>query len=193
MKNLSWTSVLAVIVALAIGASLPLNDPEPVQTTRYEYVTPQSMQELVRGLTIENAGLRARVEGVHRVEPVVVVQTDTVVMPPDTVLVAARMTAAGDLSLARLTKADTLYAPSIATRSLGNCDDGWSWSAGTFVCDPARFGHLYAFGELYAGNYAGAEGGLLWQPSYRSSWRVEVRAGSDGRFYLGVQRLWRFF
>ena len=186
--KVSWTNVAAVIAAVAITTSLV----EPEVITLRETVTdtvivsPDTFMKELKQIQPEGAV----------VTPRVIVRTDTLVQPPDTVLKVLRLDAAGTISSSILISADSLWTPELHYfQPPRNCDDGVGWSNGAVICDTARFGHLHTFVELY-GVYPSLslqpKLGIYWEPSYRSVWRVSGGISTDGAF-VGVSRGYRLF
>lgn len=186
--KVSWTNVAAVIAAVAITASLV----EPEVITLRETVTdtvtvsPDAFVKELKQIQPEGAV----------VSPRVIVRTDTLVQPPDTVLQVLRLDGAGIISSSILVSTDSLWTPELHYfQPERNCDDGVGWSNGSIICDTARFGHLYTFimsDVTYPSTKLGAAIGAYWEPSYRSPWRVNLGVSTGGAF-VGVSRGWRLF
>ena len=199
MKGVSVSTVLAVVGALWIGSYLAPDQP-PIYETRVDTVAPAALLDSVRALRLESSGLRAMLAGRGEVQPRTILRTDTLVTPPDTVLQIVAMDGNGNLTLAPLIRADSLWAPEIHRFDVGNCDDGWSWASGQLVCDKARLGHLSPF--VSAGVRSSVvrftpdpllSAGLEWTPSYRSAWRASVGMDQTGRVSLALNLKWNAF
>jgi hypothetical protein len=155
---------------------------------------------------MERDGLRARLEAVESRGPRIVIRTDTVVQPPDTVfLPILHASSRGRLTIPALV-ADTVdgYRPEIWQGfDTSDCDEGWTVQGGVLVCDRARFGHLSWGIEASFANPLLNQGltgepliaglGVYWQPSYRSTWDVGATIGTDGRARLTIRKAWRWF
>lgn len=193
MPRVSVTNVLVAVALLVVGYSC--REPgETVVLTRVDTLDYSRFRDSLKAERLESDGLRAKLAGRMRVEPVHIVRTDTLVTPPDTVLQLVRVEGQ-TLTLAPLIKADTLWAPEIHRYQIGNCDDGWSWAAGELVCDRARLGHLAPFVSA-AGLYplgVRVAAGVEWRPSFRSGWRVSMETDPTGRMALGVTRAWKLW
>lgn len=201
MKRVSLSNVVIGVVLLVMGYSCR----EPGETVvlnsvRVDTVAPAAMTALLENAVLENAGLRAKLRGYESRPPRQIVRTDTLISPPDTVLQLVRVDGRS-LITAPLIKADSLYAPELHRFDVGDCDDGWSWSAGVVVCDRARFGHLSAYVEAGAEldpfgtthPTAAVRLGLQWTPSYRSPWRASLVMAPTGRLTAAIGRSWQLF
>ena len=204
-----WRSKALIGVALVLSASagwaLRPDVVETITDTVIVELPPTELLDRIDELQIENEGIRARLEGRELRAPSVIYKTDTVVGSPDTVFAALRIDAGGVATIAPLILgSDSIpgYRPEIWTGiDLSDCDDGLSVTGGTIVCDKARLGHLEAFLRLTGGHpllpgtsdIFQASTGLLWTPSFRSTWAVEVAIDITGRVYLGLQKSVRIF
>lgn len=198
MSRASFTNIVAVIAALLLGrCSADLPPPPVITQTFVDTVAPAALLAAIEDGALENAGLRAKLAGHVRVEPVYILRSDTVVTPPDTVLQLVAVNGA-TLTLAPLIVRDSadplLRVPELHRFDVGACDDGWSWKSGELICDRARFGHLYATGagSLYSpgGKISLAPevvAGLRWKPSFRSPYYAAMSYDIAGRaaFTLG--------
>ena len=174
----------------------PAREPEVI--TRVDTVPSAAFADSLEALSLEAEGLRAILDGLDYVSPRVILRTDTLVTPPDTVLQLVNLTSS-TLSVGALITRDSLWAPEIHRFDVGSCDDGWSWNAGALVCDRARFGHLALYAEAGMASrpfspmpdlaYQAAIG-AEWIPSYRSAWRVSTALVADGSVALTVARKW---
>lgn len=205
---MKWQSkaILAVALILAASAGWALR-PDVVRTIRDTVIVelpPTELLDRVEALRIENEGIRARLEAREERPPSVILRSDTVISPPDTVFAGLHVDAGGRATLAPL----ILETDSVAYRpevwqgiDVSDCDEGFSIVGGEIICDRARLGHLYGFLGLSGGqpllgdsrDVFDATVGLLWRPSYRSGWAVEVAADVTGRVYVGVRREIRIF
>jgi hypothetical protein len=203
---MKWQSKAVVGVAIVLSASAGWAlKPGVVKTIRDTVIVelpPTELLDEIEDLAIENRGIRARLEARELRAPSVIYTTDTVVPPPDTVIVSFRVDAGGVATLAPLIRRDSLYAPEIWSGiNLSDCDEGFSIVNGNVVCDRARLGHVEAFLRLTggaglsgdSGDVFGASGGLQWTPSYRSGWAVQLGIDVTGRVYFGLQRGIRIF
>jgi hypothetical protein len=186
----------AVVILLALAAFLgygwgrsPSGDDGPPVMLEVERAAYEARLESLR---IDRDGWRARLEGVRTVSPDTVVRTDTLVMPPDTVIRFVSVDSRGRLGVELLTTVSDstqLRAPELHTGfDISRCDEGWTVEAGVVTCNPARLGHLWL------GVEASRHPSLLawWTPSYRSPWQVSV--SYDGsRFDFGIRRGLRLF
>lgn len=185
MKPLSVVVLALVVFFVARATAAP---GEPTIVTRVDTVTPPEYTETVERLHLENDGLRARIEGLRNVEPTVIVRTDTLVSPPDTVIRFVAVDSRGSLSVDFLTSRDTLYAPELHRGiDVSACDEGWTIQSGEVICDRAQLGHLYV-GPWLSRDPSLA---LWWEPSFRSPWEAFVRFG--GTWDFGVRRGVRIF
>jgi len=125
-------------------------------------------------------GLRARLEGLESRAPDTVYIVDTIVTPVDTVFetVTVRDGALVSSWVARLEEG---WSPRVSVYNVRGCDEGYSLTGGTVVCDRARAGHLYATAELESGR---AALGLAWTRSNDSPWYFTFRY--DGGWRVGV-------
>lgn len=173
------TFVVILLAAYAYGRwGKPDRPPKIVQEIVTRQVVPEAFQRAVGELVLDNRGLRARLEGVERRPPRVVLQTDTV-WQSDTVLVAVRASG-GTVDAVRVV-GDSLTQIERGI-DLRDCDDGWGYSGGVWTCDPARFGHLALFGGAqvtYPSVTVDPLLGLRWRPSYRSEWDVRLSRSWD--------------
>lgn len=190
MRRVSVTNVLAVVLALMAGLSLR-TEPTPVEyATRVDTVSVSVMKDSLSAARLEESWLAGR----SSVTPRVVMRTDTLVLPPDTVLQLVNVSGS-TLSLGVLNVVDSLWAPELHRYDVGACDDGWSWSSGQLVCDRARLGHLRVVGSaavLYPLG-ATARAGVEWAPGQGSRWRVSAMVAPSGVVELGVSRGWQLF
>jgi hypothetical protein len=202
VSRISWSTVVGVLAALFLGRCTADLPPPPVITQTFvDTVAPAEMMRLIEDGALENFGLKAKLAGHVRVEPVYILHTDTVVTPPDTVLQMVRLYANGGLTLAPLIRTDSLYKPELHHLDVSKCDDGWSWASGELICDRARFGHLSAYAEAGAEANpfgpplptAAVHAGLAWAPCYRCGTRVSVGTDQRGRLSLEVRRSWMLF
>lgn len=187
------TNVLVVAAALLLGRC-SVNPEPPSVITSVKEVAPKALLDSVADLRLEAEGLRNRLAGRTVLPPVVILKTDTLVSPPDTVLVALSLSGRGELSLAPLHRVDSLWAPEIHRYDVSACDDGFSWAAGELVCDRPRFGHLSPFASVGAA-YDGAVGatvalGASWAPSNRSVWSVSAEIDATKRIGIEFIREW---
>lgn len=197
--KVSWTTVFGMVAAVAFGATFGPRDSVTHHVTQVDTVAPAEFYRAVTELAIEKEGLRARLEGRESRRPSVVVRTDTVVTPPDTVYDALRVTAAGTLTTSSLIRvAPDSVTPELAQGiPIGDCDEGLYVANGEVVCDRARFGHLHVLAnvslsakqaEITFAPEVSARSGAYWEPSYRSPWRVSLTYGIDQRLEIGVSR-----
>lgn len=195
MTRVSFSNIAVGVVLLVLGYQLAGEGETVVlRQTRVDTVPPAALVDSIERLALEADGLRAKLAGRVRVEPVHILRTDTLVTPPDTVLQLVRVEGQS-LIVAPLIKGDSLWAPELHRFNVADCDDGWSWAAGEVVCDRARFGHLSATISA-VGTYplgATARAGIAWIPGYRSGWRASVETDPVGRLSLTVTRGWSFF
>lgn len=191
---------VAVLVALAVfvgkawgGAGRTVE-----VVTRVDTVAPADYQDQLRAFYLERDGLRARLEGIESRAPEMIVITDTVITPPDTVLSFINVDSRGDLTLEVLTVTESgglvpdstpfRYRPALYTGiDISDCDEGWQIRAGAVTCDRARLGHLWVGPELARSPGVAA----WWRPSYRSQWEAGVSWSGSWDFSLrrGV-RVW---
>lgn len=196
----SATNVAMAVACLWLGAFFGPS-PKPVLITQVDTLFYSAFRDSLEAERLEADGLRAKLAGRVRVEPVHIFRTDTLVTPPDTVLRLVSVQH-GELVLAPLIRTDSLWAPELHRFDVGNCDDGWSWAAGELVCDRARLGHLalYAtmgvtsrpFGPMLNPALS-TTAGLVWIPAFRSPWRAFTELDATGRLALGVTRSWTLF
>ena len=197
----SVTNVVAVVLALWVGRCFAPAI-TPVVITRVDTVPYAAFRDTVANLRLESEGLRAKLAGRSSVRAVTIVRTDTLVLPPDTVLQLVSMSDDGTLSVAPLVRVDTLWAPELHRFDIADCDDGFSWAAGELVCDRARLGHLGLYatvGASYAPFVAipnaalNMGAGIEWTPSYRSPWRASLEMAPTGRVALAIARKWQIW
>lgn len=147
----------------------------PAVVTRIDSVPPAAYRARLAELAIDRDGLRARLEGIESRPPEVIVRTDTLIAPPDTVVRYVTVNSRGRLTYELLgQREDTtaLYAPELHEGvNVSDCDEGWQIQNGDVVCDPTRLGHLYVVAGV--GRYD-ALAGLEWEPSYRSLWEFSA-------------------
>lgn len=188
--------VKAVVLAVAVGVIAFMfgrdTAPKPTVVTQIDTVIPQAFQDALQDARLEVGSLRSRLEGIRPVTPVTILRTDTLVLPPDTVVQFFRITG-GQITVAPLVRRDSLWAPEISTYRVGNCDESLSFQDGQLICDPARLGHLW----LGLGVDAGTDGvyptlAAMWKPSYRSPWFVSMQS-TGIRHSLWVQRSVQIF
>lgn len=197
MKRVAWTNVAVGVVLLVVGYSF--REPgETVVLTRVDTIPYAAYRDSLKAERLSAAGWRAKLAGRMAITPTAITRTDTLVIPPDTVLQLVRVEGP-TLTIAPLIRVDSLWAPELHHYQIGNCDDGWSWAAGELVCDRARFGHLSLYATLGATgapfgatlNAALSTGaGVEWSPSYRSGWRVSMAMDATGRLGLVAVRKW---
>lgn len=196
----SFSNVVVGVLLLCAGYSF--REPgETVVVTRVDTIPFAAYRDSTRNLRLTASSLRDRLAARGVVQPRAILRTDTLVLPPDTVLQVLQLSASGVLSLAPLIRSDSLWAPEVHSFDVGSCDDGFSWAAGELVCDRARFGHLSmtatagAAYPFWGGTHPEWESsvGLEWVPAYRSGWRGSLFMNWDGRVTLGVTRAWRVF
>jgi hypothetical protein len=125
-------------------------------------------------------GLRAQLEGLESRAPDTLYIVDTIVMPPDTVFETVTVRD-GTLVSSWITRLEEGWSPRISVYTVRGCDEGYSLTGGTVVCDRARAGHLYATAELESGR---ATLGLAWTRSNDSPWYFTF--GYDGGWRVGV-------
>jgi hypothetical protein len=125
-------------------------------------------------------GLRARLEGLESRTPDTLYMVDTIVMPPDTVFETVTVRD-GTLVSSWITRLEEGWSPRVSVYTVRDCDEGFSLTGGTVVCDRARAGHLYATAELESGR---AALGLAWTRSNDSPWYFTF--GYDGEWRVGV-------
>lgn len=169
--------VVAVGLLLALGRS---SAPSPqVVAPKTDTVPPAAMVASLEALRITNGGLMDRIRAHEARGPEIIVRTDTVVTPPDTVFRILNIDAAGRMAYGVLVRRDSLWAPEIhAGIDVSDCDHGLSVEGGLVVCDRARLGHA----ELRFTLGTETAIGLGWTPSFRSTWDVFV--GYDGRGFV---------
>lgn len=198
MRRVSVSNVTAVVVALMAGVYLGQSEAEPpVVITRVDTVPYAAFRDSLKSERLEADGLRAKLAGRESRRPLTIVRTDTLVSPPDTVLALVRVRD-GQLAVAPLIRADSLWAPELHRFDVRGCDDGWSWNAGALVCDRARFGHLSLYVEARGEAHpfgplnptAAVHAGLSWIPSYRSGWRASIAMAPTGRLTAAVAKGW---
>lgn len=189
----SVSNVIVAVMLLALGWAFGSKDREPQVVTVRDTVAYRIYAHRLDQARIETEGLRARLEDVEARPPRVVTHTDTLVMPPDTVIRFVGVDSRGSLSIDMLISVPDSNkverAPEYhAGIDISDCDDGYAIQDGTVVCDRARLGHLYL------GINVGSEtwGGAWWEPSYRSPWNAY--AGHTGtEWVFGLRRGWRVF
>lgn len=193
----SLTNVVAGVLLICLGYSF--REPgETVVITRVDTIPYAAFRDSLESQRLEADGLRAKLAGRGVVQPRTILRTDTLVLPPDTVLSLLKSDGR-TLTIAPLIKgSDSLWTPEIHSFDVGKCDDGFSWASGELVCDRARLGH---FGpavrlEAHADPFrrttpiARATVGVEWIPSYRSGWRSFLGMGQDGSVVVSVSRRW---
>lgn len=200
--------LIAAILLLGLGAwagSCMAPDPPPAvvgQTDTVE-IPSTALLDLIDDLELERDGLRARLEGVEERPPRMVVRSDTVLAEcPAAVITAGRTDRGGILQLGRLDQVPGGWSPTLERGvDLSDCDEGWSIGPGGVSCDPARAGHLVLYGAaaaaypLVPGSDAGVvgEAGVSWEPSFRSTFRVDLYATTRGTAELRIRKGWRLF
>ncbi len=196
---------LGILVALAVGLSVKDRVGRAAVETVTQVLPDSALQRIAREAIINSVGLRARLEGVREIPPdTIYVAGDTVRVPPDTVLAPIIKFSIEDgqvrFNPLYLTgDSIPLYRAESRVTSFGDCDEGLSIEGNRVICDPARFGHLYAFGDLGVArdwfdptpSLLGG-GGLRWEPSFRSPWNVVLR-GTTRRAELFARREFRIW
>lgn len=196
-------------VAVALGMLLlgawcgPRPEPPPAEViTRVDTVPPTELLETIRNGALENTRLNRIIRGYESRPPVTITRTDTLIAPPDTVLMPLVKVEGQTLLLAPLIADSTgpMLRPELHRFDVSGCDDGFTWNAGEFICDKPRFGHLSLFAEASLSTatskinfrpeaYAGAE----WTPTHRSPWRVRMGLDEVGLLTATVARRWTLF
>lgn len=195
MRYAPWL-VLAVLLVF-VGKAWGERGGGTEFVTRVDSVPDAAYRQMVANLYLSNEGWRAQLEGIEALPPEVIVRTDTVVAPPDTVYRFVTVDGAGRLAVELLTRRDSaVYAPELhAGFIITDCDEGWQIRGSTVLCNRARLGHAYLTAD--AGRYD-ALAGLDWQPSFRSPWLVSFgrafpydRSGDRWEFRVKRRvRLW---
>lgn len=179
--------VLALIL-LFVGRAWGEGATETVTVTRVDSVVPAEYERRVEALTLERDGIRARLEAIEARPPRIITRTDTLTIPPDTVIRFVAVDSRGSLSLDLLTARDSLYAPELHEGiDISDCDEGYTIEAGEVTCDRAALGHLYV-GPIASRRPSLA---LWWQPSFRSPWEAGV--SYSGAWDVWVRRGVRLF
>jgi len=151
--------------------------------------------------------LRRRLAGVQVLRPERVVVYDTVIPSPDTVFLSVQVSGGGQLEADAGVRADSAgqLQPQTLSYDVSRCDDGWAIAPdGRVACDRARLGHLRAFGRIGVATAVDPRGrppsiepraaaGLRWTPCLRCGFAAELRAESDGRVHLQVERSLRIW
>jgi len=187
-----------LVLSFSVGYAVkPMPDPG-LEPGRTDTVPTARFQRMVANLERERDGLRARLEAVESRPPRIVIRTDTVPGPPDTIfLPLLSASSRGRLTIPTLIADSAKGFRGEIWRGFdtSDCDDGWSVQDGVLVCDRPRLGHL-AFGiqvGFGTDRNAVAEAGAWWQPTYRSTWDVGASLGTDGRARLTVRKAWRLW
>ena len=168
-----------LVAALAFFAGRD-SVPPPEIVTRVDTVRPIEYRRTLESLQIENAGLKARLEGVERRVPERIIVVRDTVLVPDTVIRFVSVDSRGRLAVELLTGNGELRVPELHIGTdISNCDEGWQIQDGETVCDRARLGHLYVVPRLAREPMLG----LAWTPGYRSAWQAGV--GYSGRRWEG--------
>lgn len=187
MKGFAAVVMAAVAFMAGLGVA---GAGEPDVVTRVDTILPAAYAATLRGLRMDNDGLRARLEGVEDREPEVIVRTVERVLPPDTVYRFVNVDSRGRLGIELLTRPDVpdslgneLRAPALYTGiDISDCDDGWQVRDGEVLCDSSQLGHLYV-GPWLSRRPSVA---VWWTPSYRSPWEASV--GFSGSWDFGLRR-----
>lgn len=146
--------------------------------------------------------LRRQLAGVQVRPPQRVTVYDTVITPPDTVLLAVVLGAEGKLEADAGVRVDSAggVRPQTSVYDVSRCDGGWTLAAdGRVACDRARLGHLQAFGRIGVATAVDPRGrppsiepraavGLRWTPCLRCGFAAELRGESDGSLVVQVER-----
>lgn len=183
LKYAPWLAIAAMLLFAgdAIGKKVR-GIPEAITNTVIQTVAPAEYTAILEDYALPEGGLRGFIEGIEERNPAVIIRTDTLVPPPDTVIRFLSVGDDGNLTVEILTdtiiqvdtlaQTDTLYVPQVRTGiNVADCDEGFTVQAGQVLCNRARLGHLY-LGPSASLKNAGAF--LLWEPSYRSLWRFEA-------------------
>lgn len=191
--KISLSNIVVCVAALAIGRC-SADAPERDVVTVTDTVPSPELLARVSDLQIKTDGLTAVLKNRKALKPDTVLVTDTLVSPPDTVLQALAFSSNGMLSIAPLIKHDTLWAPQLQKFDVSRCDDGFSWAAGTLVCDRSRLGHFApytTFGVSVLGEKSlyGALG-LSWKRFERSTWYLTVEVTDQKQVGVGFTRDW---
>ncbi len=179
-------------VAILIAVAALVRDFTNVVTktvTQIIEVTPQELLDERLHLRQTATGLRARIRGLETRVPVVVLRTDTIISPPDTVFETVVLSAAGTLTISTLNLREQT-AEVQQDIPVGDCDDGFVIQASGVICNKALLGHLYLFGSA-SSQYGIA--GAYWEPSYRSTFRISAGYTTDARIELRVTKALRIF
>lgn len=174
---------LAVFVGKAWGGAGRSGD----VVTRVDTVAPADYQDQLRAFYMERDGLRARLEGIENRAPEVIVITDTVITPPDTVYSFVNVDSRGDLTMEVLAVTESgsvvpdstpiRYRPALHTGiDISDCDDGWQIRGGAVTCNRARLGHLWIGPELSRS----PSFSLWWKPNLRSPWEIAALYNGNG-------------
>lgn len=201
-------NLIALLLVAGAGAwlgrcSAPAPELELRTLTDTVEIAPAALLRRVADLQLEADGLRSRLAGRERRAPRVIMRTDTVITAPDTVY-APFAVRSGELHVPLLI--DTLGGRRIElhTTDVADCDDGYSIGPAGVVCDRARFGHIDLYGSARIGvpltmplglEGAGLVGelGLGWEPSFRSTLRLELAATTRGVAVIRLRKGWRLF
>ena len=185
MRRPSTSNIVVALAALFVGRALAQGSP-PVTVTEIREVTPQSIQDTIEDMRLKNDGLLARIRGIESRPPRVILRTDTIVTPPDTVYSFVDVRD-GQLTFDLFTNNTHELQQGI---NVADCDDGFQISAGEVSCNRARLGHLWLAGELA---YPYSSVGLEWRRSFRSSMDIYVGISTKGSLVLRVRSGVRVF
>ena len=205
---------LALLFAAGLYLGRCSKRPEPPRTIRESVVDTVPAPELlerIAALEDQRTGLRAIIAGLERRGPATITRTDTLIAPPDTIVLPVFGVRGGMLSVPILVM-DTsgLGRPELhGGLDTRGCDDGWGWSPAGLVCNRPRFGHLTLYGagaallpltatasagprRLSSAGLAG-EAGVSWQPRFRSTARVDAFVDTEPSVGLRLRFGWRVF
>lgn len=201
MKRPTISGIVVGLFLVAVGVQLGQATSSTVVVPVRDTVTASYYSKVVRDLRLANTGLRARLEGVHAVQPERILVVDTLYAPPDTVLRFVRvendrLAVENLITVSDVTpNADSVAGANVRVRpelhagfDISRCDDGFEVSAAGVICDPARFGHLYVGGVVSKDPALG----LWWEPAYRSPWELYVSRTNE-EWWFGLRygvRLW---
>jgi len=192
-----YAILLGIVAVCVLAFSLRSCKPEPptiiVPGTGDAYA---AHQDSIAHLTRQANDLRSRLANLLSARAIVHVDTviryDTIIPPPDTVLLSVTIDGDGRAEVDAGVKQDSGYVPETRKLELRDCDDGVVISGQGVQCDRARLGHAEVFASVGAGRtiddplswYANAAAGVAWQPSYRST--TDIALSIDARRVVSV-------
>jgi hypothetical protein len=140
----------------------------------------------------ENGRLKkalAVLQGKTAPKPDTIIQYDTVIAPPDTILLpGTTIDGDGQANVLRGVKDSIGYKPELAKRiDVKDCDDGLAFDASGIVCNKARLGHVSVIARFGVSRETDGTftvpfaAGVRWDHTFRSTLSFEIMADAERR------------